>query len=510
MRTSHDLHSIVRQSSVSCILDRRTNMERRLALLVAAGFCLAMGGCGGCSSNSSLSTMRARALAASDDEDPAAESVAAQPTAVADSEATPAKPPAPEAIPGTANQVAAPPMPPPAESTDAENTGETPPAEFPAFLALAPALASLDAPPEPATPEPAAPEPAPVNAEPASGQPVEAAPVIDAATLLGSAIDTPGKLPVPDAESLDRSRQLLKQLYGDEVAAARKPAELAKVVTKLLSEAANVEATPADFYELVRIAGQIAARGGDHTNALRALDMVEQKFAVNRLAVRLETLSELSKAAREPTQGAALAAKAKETLLLAMQADDYETVDRSYDLLVAFTRIKGDKLEVQKVAQLRAALDAARQAFEQVPPALKVLEANHHDAQACETVGRYVCLVKNRWEQGLPLLARGADIKLRVLAEIDLELARSPQETLDLADQYWDLAASHKQPFQRGLHFRACQLYQAAISQLASGLDKLRAQKRVDEARSWYGHEEVLKAINPSLATSHNPLPSDS
>ena len=68
-------------------------------------------------------------------------------------------------------------------------------------------------------------------------------------------------------------------------------------------------------------------------------------------------------------------------------------------------------------------------------------------AEANEIVGTYYCLVKQRWEDGLPLLARAADPRLAELAALELKPPDVPTEQLALADRWWMYAegeAKHK------------------------------------------------------------------
>jgi hypothetical protein len=112
-------------------------------------------------------------------------------------------------------------------------------------------------------------------------------------------------------------------------------------------------------------------------------------------------------------------------------------------------------------------------------------------------VGRYLCFVKNRWEAGLPFLARASDIKLRGIASLELAADRSADAVLDLADQYWELAVRYKLPQRRGLHLRAIYCYELVSAVLPSSLEKVKAHKRLEEAIAVYGKAEVDRILAP-------------
>ncbi len=111
-----------------------------------------------------------------------------------------------------------------------------------------------------------------------------------------------------------------------------------------------------------------------------------------------------------------------------------------------------------------------------------------------QIVGVYSCLVKSRWEIGLPQLAKAADLQLRFLAKLDLASSKSPQEIVDLANQYWDLAEKKPDLEARGLKLRSAYWYAQAIDGLPDGLDKIKARKRLTEIIEAYGKEETERA----------------
>jgi hypothetical protein len=185
-------------------------------------------------------------------------------------------------------------------------------------------------------------------------------------------------------------------------------------------------------------------------------------------------------------------------LLDAFDADQFEIALPAFERLVEFTRLQGDRQELSRLQQRKQPLEAAKLAYQAALTAADRLKAEPSDGAASETLGKYLCFVKNRWDAGLPHLVRAAEVKLRVVATIDLEKGRSPQDTLSLADQFWDMAGDYKQPFTRGLHLRAALCYRSAQNTLPEGLEKLKAQKRIDEVTNIYGKEVVERALAPA------------
>jgi hypothetical protein len=320
----------------------------------------------------------------------------------------------------------------------------------------------------------------------------------------------PPKLPVPDEAARAKSLELLKTLYSQEAEDARKPDQRSKVVSKLLSEATKVQEHPADYYELLRIVREMAVSIGDVTTALKALELVEQKFEVDAVALRLEALEGLAKTVKGSKGAQAnvetLVKQAEGLVDLAIERDDFDQAQRAHEQWLAFARIQGEREEIQAATQAKSGVEAGRKAFAAVPAATTKLAADPNDALANEAVGRYLCFVKGHWTEGLPHLQRGADVNLRVVATIDLDSSRSPQQTIALADKYWDMAGDHKLPISRQLHLRAAHCYQQAFAQLPGGLEKVKAQKRLAETNDLYGAPEVAKALQRMNAGSGVPV----
>lgn len=302
------------------------------------------------------------------------------------------------------------------------------------------------------------------------------------------------KVAVPEENDLAAARKLLKELYGDQVQKARGADERQKLAAWLLAEAAKVETDRPGYYELLRIARDMASSSGDVTTACKAMDLLEKTYAIDATAMRLKLLDELLPHVRGQQQWANLLdAEAKKLLRGAVEQDDYDTALAAHAKLVELARIRGDRAEIARTVETKTSLEAARQMLAAVEPAIKTLETNPLDADASSLYGSYLCLVKNRWDDGLPLLARGSNVKLKMLAVIDMERDRAPRATLELADQYWQEASQAKQPQRRGLHLRAAWWYKQAQSQLAGGLERVKAERRLAELTTLYGSEAIAR-----------------
>jgi Protein of unknown function (DUF1559) len=348
------------------------------------------------------------------------------------------------------------------------------------------------------------------------------------------------KKEIPDEGALAKARDLLKDLYAKEYEQARTPQQRQQFVKKLLAEVPQVEENPADFYELLRIVRDMAVVAGDGPSALEACSLLEQRFQIDPLPTRLDVLQDLAKHAKSISSQDIQPAmtESRRIARAAFDADRYEIALPAHEVALTFARISADKAgtsatgsapgspakkssrtfgdgtsskigtpdspqekalkaELARLDQEGNSLEAAKSQYTSAQRALTALSANASDAAANEAVGKYLCFVKGRWDAGLPYLAKAADIRLRGIASLELAMDRSQQDTLSLAEQHWDLAGRFKQPQKRGLHLRAIYCYELVAPGLSSGLEKAKLQRRIDEAVTLYGREDVDRVLAP-------------
>jgi hypothetical protein len=109
------------------------------------------------------------------------------------------------------------------------------------------------------------------------------------------------------------------------------------------------------------------------------------------------------------------------------------------------------------------------------------LKARADDPEANFLVGRYECLTKGRWAEGLQHLAAGSDAALAELAKTDLSDPTDPEAQVALADRWWDLADKETGAAKRNLRLHAATWYKKAMPNLKE-LVKMKAERRLETA----------------------------
>jgi predicted NACHT family NTPase len=117
-----------------------------------------------------------------------------------------------------------------------------------------------------------------------------------------------------------------------------------------------------------------------------------------------------------------------------------------------------------------------RAAFEQARPSLAALRKIPGDRTASLVAGKYLCLTRGRWDQGLALLARGSDARWQALAKKELERPVDGVAQAALADGWWELAQVEAGAAREALLRRAYHWYDKALPDLEP-----RARPRVRE-----------------------------
>jgi hypothetical protein len=225
------------------------------------------------------------------------------------------------------------------------------------------------------------------------------------------------------------------------------------------------------------------------------------RFEVDVTTLRIDVLGEFASGNSVQSEGAnELVLKYALALVSqALREDNFASAVKMYDIAITAARRAKDLALIRNLQQKRQEIDVARAAYRDVEEVLSALDENPYDPDANLVVGRYYCFVKGDWEQGLPLLARCGDNRLRGLADAELELPELSLAQLELGDGWWGLGADHELPQRRHMQLRGVSWYLKALAQLPAGLHKIKIENRLKEAQQKYGK---LAAAPPAAASA--------
>lgn len=319
------------------------------------------------------------------------------------------------------------------------------------------------------------------------------------------------KLPVPTEDKLAPSLKLIREeLFKDKYAAAKKPEERVSLAAELLGQATDLGDDANGTYAMLREARDMAADGGDITLAFSACGNAEQRFELDAL----EWLAEACEVSVKKTLprnvskaiGEGLAAKVDD----AANVQNYAVAERLLDTALAAARKSLDSNLIKQLVEREKQVTVLKKTFDEVTAARKTLTEKADDPAANLVVGKYACFVEGKWDEGLPILAKGSDPIFKGLAE--KSVGKTSAEWIAAGDLWWAQGEKSPKAAQKEFLLAALYFYDKAVFEL-TGLQKTRIDKRIADARVVLGDavpKPVFVAAAPPPLTGISSPPASS
>jgi hypothetical protein len=294
------------------------------------------------------------------------------------------------------------------------------------------------------------------------------------------------RLPKPSLEEQRKAEEEVRELFKDEYA-KKAPEDRKALARKLLESARGTKSDPASLYVLLREAAEIAASMGDVKTTMAAADETVARFELDAAKLRADALERARRAVRTPEAlrdliGAYLAA-----VDASAGAEDYDGALMLLKKAETAARAARDAALLARIREQDGELCDLQKELRRVQPSLAKLEADPGDPAANLAVGRFRCFVKNDWEAGLPMLAKGSDADLKALAERELAAPSEAAGKAALGDGWWDAASGKGKADKARYRGRAAHWYEMALPRL-DGIEKIKIDKKVKDAYAAYGH----------------------
>jgi hypothetical protein len=300
-------------------------------------------------------------------------------------------------------------------------------------------------------------------------------------------------VPVPEAAKLKEAEKAIQEAFRADYA-KRTPADQAALAKKLLAEAAKVPEDPLAQYTMLSESREAAVAGGDVAGAFAAIDELDQVFAVDATALRLEALAAAVKAARTPDAARAVAEAHLPLIEAAVDKDDFEQALQLGSKAESAAKAAQNPGLVQRVQGRAKEIAALRDEHSKLKASIKALEANPNDAAASLSVGTYHCFSKGDWAKGVPLLAKGSDPVLAALAQKEAAAPVEPADQSALGDA-WREAGEKKPGALKGRYFgRALHWYEKALPAL-TGLARLKTEGHLEGLYKVVGGDGLKRGL---------------
>jgi hypothetical protein len=292
----------------------------------------------------------------------------------------------------------------------------------------------------------------------------------------------PFRRPVPDESACGGARQVLRNTYQSQYERARTAEERRALAKALLDHTGRLEYGSAERYVALELCWKIAIEAGDLATALHAAEKTSEHFETDPLETKTTVLAATARM-RLPSEANQLLLKVADQLIDAAVGEDRFDIARQVQAAAfAAARRSGDRRTIADVTSRQRQIDDAKTALERASLAVERLTEDPTDTAANRIAGVYYCFAKERWDDGLPMLARGDDLPIAQLARIELTRPVEADRQVALADAWWNEAETHSD-FRGAIRRRAGFWYQLALTALPPGLDKLRAEMRLRQVR---------------------------
>ncbi|MCE9557143.1 MAG: hypothetical protein K8T91_27665 [Planctomycetes bacterium] len=245
------------------------------------------------------------------------------------------------------------------------------------------------------------------------------------------------KSPVPSAEELAVQVQLLRTQYAAEYADASQQGRLA-LITKLRTEALRSSELTRRYAMLNEIRG-LASANRDVNGAWQSIDLMEMTFDIDGTTLRTEAIQELMGPAEASSAPRDIAQKYHELLQRALWTGRFVSAEKTFEPALAAAKLSGDAVLQTTMAATVNSLRALAREEEAAEKAHALLEKNPNDAEANFLWGRFLCLMRNDFTQGLPLLAQGANKTYQSAAKAELATPVVPSMRKQAGDLWWDV-----------------------------------------------------------------------
>lgn len=292
------------------------------------------------------------------------------------------------------------------------------------------------------------------------------------------AVDSePMRTPVPVEEELEQARAALRNIYKEDLAAAKGPQQKTQLASRLLQEGLTMEDDSAGRYALFEAARELTEAAGDPRMALRACDQLA-RYDVETLRIKRQSLESCGKQAKKPNDWRQLSSAAVEVLEQAVAADDYPAAQELLTTAKQFARKARESDLLADLDTKATELTAAASAYEEAKAALSRVETDANDAESHLVAGKYLGFFKGDWPQAMRHLSQGSDESLAELADRERERSFDPTSWLELGDAWSEQAAAAEAAERIHYQRRAVYWYRQALPSL-SGLARARLEQKL-------------------------------
>lgn len=288
------------------------------------------------------------------------------------------------------------------------------------------------------------------------------------------------KLAVPAASDLEAAREQVQRLFSNALNQERSPQESAALADELHKQAVQSGTHPAMRYAMLTAAVDVAAKGGAVYSASRALQELDRSFSGDLTPLKAEAGEQVARVAKLAWEYKAVAELLEAVIDECLVADRYDLAVSLADRATDAARKSKDPSTIRRVVARSRDVKSLKAKYDPVRVALELLAGGSNDPLANETVGQHLCLVRGKWDEGLPYLVQGGASELQNVASRDIRSPTTSQTQAAVGSDWLKVAAQLERRLQFNAHLRAEYWCRLALAQ-ESGIKRLSLEQQIND-----------------------------
>lgn len=291
------------------------------------------------------------------------------------------------------------------------------------------------------------------------------------------------KIPVPAEADSKAAQKKVREVFATDFKQAKGAQLRWQLAVKLAKEASATKDNGDEEYALTMEAIDLFISVGDILSAFRSLDELALTFEIDPITTKSLLFKRAIKEAKSTALKRMTALVGLKLAGDASAAEQFTTAKELATLSLTLAKPSRDPGVIKRATEKQNHYQELANQFQKVMEAREALNADENDAHANEVVGRYLCLIRQQWDEGLQYIAKGTNSDLSTAAIIDLNATDSVAEQSKAALAWWDIAESKDTRATDRPQFltRVAYWYEKALPGL-TGLSKVEAEKRLEAA----------------------------
>lgn len=311
------------------------------------------------------------------------------------------------------------------------------------------------------------------------------------------------KLPVPEASVQKKNEKSIRDLLRDSY--QKKDQNSRRTLAKTLLEAAEKEKDPVLAYSFIREAADVAGDAMDFDLAMAALDRLETLYKVEpespltgaSFSIHHDLKKALLKRVQKSVQGVA---DASSYVKAAVRLADLSYAEDGFDDALAVAQMAEGVAQASGDRGLQSLARAAARKYGGMKKEHDKIAKSHlkilsdpNDPEAAAAWGLFLMVVKDDWGRGVEWAAKGKDSLVHDAAK--KEFSKAPD--LEIAEG-WIAAAEKGRPEEKSAFRGHAREALGRAAQAASGIDRLKVEKKLEDLERAMGIVDLLKIVDPA------------